>query len=1041
MKHKAKLTAIAGIALLSGVLSTHEAYSDVVLKHRYTFDETSGTTVTDSQGSANGTLINTTGTSGFNGTGGLVLGAGNDGLNAGNGDYVNFPNGMVTAMDKGAGSTTFTFEIWWSKSDADLAWSRVFDFGNSSGGEDGSGSSDGYAQLVLAAENGGNQQRFEFRRQDINGVWGFNGPTEPDVDVLTHSVVVWDEPNNTYSYFVNGALVGSATLPWTITDGFYNADESPADVNNWLGRSQWGDTLFQGTFEEFRIYESSLDPFEVASTYLGGPDNPAGADIGALTQVTVEVTGTQMVIGETVSVSVVADFANLPEDFPGIDVSSLSTFSSDNESVATVDAFGVVSGLNPGTANITAAYEGSSEVIQVEVVIPNRPPAVLAHRYTFDQDGSAPTALKDTVDTSGAWDGELIGGATFNGDGTMSLDGVAGSYVNFPNGIVSSLGANGTIETWVTLSSSGGVWQRVWDFGSSNLGEDPPLGEGQADGTWFYNPVRGGGDVNSGNGGRLEWIPGDGGSQFTIDPPNAFTPPIDEEYHVLSTYNYDQRVAQIWVDGRLAGTATIGADSPMSDLEDINNWLGRSQWGGDSHLTGTFNEFRIYSGVPSELEIAISRSAGPDTIVADPGAITGLTISATSSTAVEGTFPVAMAVNADFANVPSPVNLTSVPGVTVASSDPSVARILNNPTRILPVGPGQATISATYDGADATPLTFTVNAAPANTAPVISNRYPFEGNANDVEGGANGSLISIDANPGGVWENGGITLAGNGYIDLPNFLFGDFWYQAPDPQNLTSVTLEVFGSRNAAGNFARILDFGETNFEGSPENPPVGETYNGRTYAYLTPSGNGNLTFAMNADVSVNQVQTIGRIDSQPNIAVGDSFHIVVVIDFTNGLVRMYRNGQFAGISTLNNSETLRANLVNGVGINDVNMWLGRSQFSGDAYFNGAITEFRMYRGAMQESQVALNFACGPDNPDGCDIGPQPEIMVGMTPEGISYSWPANAVGWMPYTRSSLGAGSQWMQSNETPVESNGTKTLVLPTTGDEGYFQLQAEQ
>jgi hypothetical protein len=32
--------------------------------------------------------------------------------------------------------------------------------------------------------------------------------------------------------------------------------------------------------------------------------------------------------------------------------------------------------------------------------------------------------------------------------------------------------------------------------------------------------------------------------------------------------------------------------------------------------------------------------------------------------------------------------------------------------------------------------------------------------------------------------------------------------------------------------------------------------------------------------------------------------------------------------------------------------WLGRSQYTGDPYFNGKIADFRIYRGALPASQI-----------------------------------------------------------------------------------------
>jgi hypothetical protein len=44
------------------------------------------------------------------------------------------------------------------------------------------------------------------------------------------------------------------------------------DVNNWLGRSQWGDAMFAGRYNEFRIWEGALSDADVAASYAAGPN-------------------------------------------------------------------------------------------------------------------------------------------------------------------------------------------------------------------------------------------------------------------------------------------------------------------------------------------------------------------------------------------------------------------------------------------------------------------------------------------------------------------------------------------------------------------------------------------------------------------------------------------------------------------------------------------------------------------------------------------------------------------------------------------------
>ena len=47
--------------------------------------------------------------------------------------------------------------------------------------------------------------------------------------------------------------------------------------------------------------------------------------------------------------------------------------------------------------------------------------------------------------------------------------------------------------------------------------------------------------------------------------------------------------------------------------------------------------------------------------------------------------------------------------------------------------------------------------------------------------------------------------------------------------------------------------------------------------------------------------------------------------------------------------------------LDDVNCWIGRSQFSADTGLSASIDEFRIYDVALTTEQVALSFASGPE--------------------------------------------------------------------------------
>src|SRR5262249_15901260 len=94
------------------------------------------------------------------------------------------------------------------------------------------------------------------------------------------------------------------------------------------------------------------------------------------------------------------------------------------------------------------------------------------------------------------------------------------------------------------------------------------------------------------------------------------------------------------------------------------------------------------------------------------------------------------------------------------------------------------------------------------------------------------------------------------------------------------------------------------------------------------------------------------RVVSSAPLAAGVMTHLAIVIDATQGMMFLYRNGAQDG------SVTLQSPLS---ALNDVNNWLGRSQYPSDPGFLGAFDEFRIYRAALTQAQVQASFAAGPN--------------------------------------------------------------------------------
>jgi len=73
------------------------------------------------------------------------------------------------------------------------------------------------------------------------------------------------------------------------------------------------------------------------------------------------------------------------------------------------------------------------------------------------------------------------------------------------------------------------------------------------------------------------------------------------------------------------------ATQALSSIEDVNNWLGRSQYSADAYYTGLMHEFRIYNAVLSSPQVMANAAAGPEDDFAQPGALLALRLAAPPS--------------------------------------------------------------------------------------------------------------------------------------------------------------------------------------------------------------------------------------------------------------------------------------------------------------------------------------------------------------------------------------------------------------------------
>ncbi len=231
------------------------------------------------------------------------------------------------------------------------------------------------------------------------------------------------------------------------------------------------------------------------------------------------------------------------------------------------------------------------------------PPGSLLHRYSFDGTGLV------AADSVGAADGQIAEaqpGAPappcpaephpmLDGKGQAVLDGCKG-YVNLPNHLISVL-TDVTIVTWQTWLG-GAAFERYFDFGVG-AGEDDTTSKGAS-----YLAVATSGTNMS----KLQLLV----RQASTNPEQNIRTVADmndKREHQVALVFVGQSYAALYRDGVELGRLAISW--PLSAINDVNDWIGRSQWASDHTFKGSVNEFRIYGKALTPCAIQALYAAGP----------------------------------------------------------------------------------------------------------------------------------------------------------------------------------------------------------------------------------------------------------------------------------------------------------------------------------------------------------------------------------------------------------------------------------------------
>ena len=303
------------------------------------------------------------------------------------------------------------------------------------------------------------------------------------------------------------------------------------------------------------------------------------------------------------------------------------------------------------------------------------------------------------------------------------------------------------------------------------------------------------------------------------------------------------------------------------------------------------------------------------------GTLQTLTLNVTRTNMIQGTTQKAQMLGNYIAQ--SGIDISSDAGTVWRSSNPSALTVSANGT-LTAVGLGSATILATNSG-----IFSSTNITVMPLVTTLIHRYGFTNDATDSIGSANGTPSGANY----AFTNGQIVLTPSGQFDYNYVDFG-----AGTATN-DVLTFEAWASFGTNYNWARLFDFGNN------------DGVNGTSFIMFAPhTSTGKTRLALRTPTGgETDLDVAGTLDNQSNV------HIVAVIHPLAGYMKLYINGVLAAQNLSVSGQDL-ANVVNNFS------YLGKSQFFVDPAANESVDEFRIYSGVLDATNVAINFAAGPNN-------------------------------------------------------------------------------
>lgn len=363
----------------------------------------------------------------------------------------------------------------------------------------------------------------------------------------------------------------------------------------------------------------------------------------------------------------------------------------------------------------------------------------------------------------------------------------------------------------------------------------------------------------------------------------------------------------------------------------------------------------------------------------------------------------------------------SFPNPAYSSSNPSVATINANGL-LTCVSPGTSTITATV-GTFHSINSVTITVTPAGGT--LIHRYSFASDASDSVGGANGTL-----NGDATIANGQLVLSGNqgsSVILPPGILSG-----------LDEVTIETWVTFPGAINaFANLCAFGYQDL--IPLDPNNGAGGNYITFSPHTGGGTAQANFGQGVPGNLGERDAVlaGTVfDNMTNLQIAIVFHPKAGYEafYTNGVqcatISMY-NTLIDPVGYVCPAMTNTTILPYTLGLDTTN-FIGQSLYTGDPGLLANVDEFRIYSGALTQSQIQADFAAGPNA-----LPAQPMTIV-LSGKNVIISWPVAGNSGLTLIKSAtIDAHASWSPAGGTQTVVGSNNQATIPVSGSTEFFRL----